>query len=62
MIDIDAVLILDEFTPEDLRRYRHMLDTLPEREKICGFVSGREELLYKSACFILTGGVITCEA
>ena len=43
--DIDVVLILDEFTPEDLRKYRHMLDTLPEREKICGFVSGRDELL-----------------
>lgn len=43
--DIDVVLILDNLTGEDLISYRHLLDTLPNREKICGFVSGREELL-----------------
>ena len=43
--DIDVVLILDQVSPEDLREYRCLLDTLPNREKICGFVSGKEELL-----------------
>lgn len=43
--DIDVVVIFDKFTADDLRRYRLMLDTLPEREKICGFVSGRDEIM-----------------
>lgn len=43
--DLDIVVILDKFTADDMQKYRHMLDTLPEREKICGFVSGRDELL-----------------
>ena len=43
--DIDVVVIFDEFTPDDLQKYRQMLDTLPEREKICGFVAGRDEIL-----------------
>lgn len=42
--DIDVVLILDELTPDDLKVYRAMLDTLPERELICGFLAGRAEL------------------
>ena len=42
--DIDTVLILDEFDYEDLKHYRKLLDQLPEREKICGFVSGEKEL------------------
>jgi hypothetical protein len=42
--DIDTVLILDDFDYEDLKRYRKLLDQLPEREKICGFVSGEKEL------------------
>lgn len=42
--DIDTVLILDTLSAEDLELYRAMLDTLPEREKICGFISGRAEL------------------
>lgn len=43
--DIDVVLILDQVSAEDLYRYGKLLDTLPDREKICGFVSGKEELL-----------------
>ena len=38
--DIDMVVILDELTLEDLPRYRCMLDTLPNRQLICGFLSG----------------------
>lgn len=43
--DIDVVVILNELDITDLGRYRDMLDTLPYREQVCGFVSGRAELL-----------------
>lgn len=43
--DIDIVVILDKFTADDMQKYRLMLDTMPEREKICGFVSGHDEIL-----------------
>ncbi|MEN6349120.1 MAG: nucleotidyltransferase domain-containing protein [Syntrophomonas sp.] len=43
--DIDAVVILDQVTPGDLRAYDTMLNTLSHREKVCGFISGRQELL-----------------
>ena len=43
--DIDMVVILDELTPVDIRTYSAMLDTLPNRELICGFLSGKEEIL-----------------
>lgn len=44
--DIDVVLILDKVEMADLIRYRAVLDGLPYREKICGFVSGAEELCH----------------
>ena len=43
--DIDVVVILDELTAQDIQTYNAMLDTLPNRELICGFVSGKKELL-----------------
>ena len=43
--DIDVVVILDELTAQDIQAYNSMLDTLPYRELICGFVSGKKELL-----------------
>ena len=43
--DLDVVVILKELTAEDLQAYGAMLDKLPHREKICGFVSGKKELL-----------------
>lgn len=43
--DIDAVLILDTVSAEDLRIYSELLDKLPAREMACGFVSGKDELL-----------------
>ena len=43
--DIDVVVILDELTVQDIQAYNAMLDTLLNRELICGFVSGRKELL-----------------
>lgn len=43
--DIDAVVILDEFTVKDIQTYNIMLDTLPYRELICGFISGKDEIM-----------------
>lgn len=43
--DLDVVLILDRLPFSDLERYQKVLDTLPNREKICGFTAGKEELL-----------------
>lgn len=42
--DIDVVLILDRVSDVDLKRYRQAADRLQQREKLCGFVSGRVEL------------------
>lgn len=42
--DIDVVVILDRLTMEDLDSYRAAVADLPQRELLCGFVSGREEL------------------
>ena len=43
--DIDIVVILDELSSSDIQTYNAMLDSLPHRELICGFVSGKDELL-----------------
>ena len=40
--DIDVVVILDEWRAEDWQRYEAVLDSLPERDKVC--------LLYTSRC------------
>ena len=42
--DIDVVLILDKLTPEDLALYRKAIASLPQRQLMCGFVSGIAEL------------------
>ena len=43
--DIDMVVILDELSADDIKIYNSMLDTLPHRELICGFLSGKNEIL-----------------
>ncbi|WP_312692568.1 nucleotidyltransferase domain-containing protein [Caproiciproducens sp.] len=43
--DIDLVVILDKAVAQDLKAYGAMLDTLPNREKVCGFISGQQELI-----------------
>ena len=43
--DIDIVVILDELSASDIHTYNTMLDTLPHRNMICGFLSGKAELL-----------------
>ena len=44
--DIDMVVILDEVSVLDIQKYNAMLDTLSNREQICGFLSGKQELLH----------------
>ena len=43
--DIDVVVILNELTVSDIQTYNDMLDTLPHRELICGFISGKDEIM-----------------
>ena len=43
--DIDIVVILDELTAMDIQTYNAMLDTLSNRELICGFLSGKDDIM-----------------
>ena len=43
--DIDIVVILDELSATDIQAYHDMLDCLPHRELICGFLSGKTEIM-----------------
>lgn len=43
--DIDIVVILDEVSVTDIQTYNAMLDTLSHRKQICGFLSGKKEIL-----------------
>ena len=43
--DIDIVVILDRLSAMDIKTYNAMLDNLPHRKLICGFVSGKDEIL-----------------
>ena len=43
--DIDIVVILDELSAMDIKTYNDMLDTLSHRELICGFLSGKQEIM-----------------
>ena len=43
--DIDVVVILDELSPSDVQTYGSILDKLSHRELICGFLSGKKEIL-----------------
>ena len=45
MSDIDIVVILDELSAMDIQAYDGMLNTLPHRELICGFLSGKKEIM-----------------
>ena len=44
--DIDLVVVLDALTADDIAVYDAMLDSLDHREQVCGFLSGKEELLH----------------
>lgn len=43
--DLDVMVVLDELALEDLQAYRSLIKTMPEQDKACGFVCGREDLL-----------------
>ena len=43
--DIDIVVILDELSATDIQTYNDMLNTLSYRELICGFLSGKKEII-----------------
>jgi predicted nucleotidyltransferase len=43
--DIDVVVIFDKLSVEDIVKYNILLDELQNRDLICGFISGKNELL-----------------
>ena len=43
--DIDVIVILDELSAMDIQTYNKMLGTLPHRELICGFLSGKDDIM-----------------
>ena len=43
--DIDIVVILDELSAMDIQTYHNILDTMSNRELICGFLSGKKEIM-----------------
>ena len=43
--DIDIVVILDKLSVADIHTYNEMLDALPHRELICGFLSGKDDIM-----------------
>ena len=43
--DIDIVVILDELSAMDIQTYNDMLDTLSHRDLVCGFLSGKKEIM-----------------
>ena len=43
--DIDVVVILDELSAQDIKIYNAMLDKLCHRDLICGFLSGKSEIM-----------------
>ena len=43
--DIDIVVILDELSAMDIQTYNNMLDTMSHRGLICGFLSGKKEIM-----------------
>lgn len=43
--DIDVVVIFNKLNVEDIVKYNNILDELQNRDLICGFISGKNELL-----------------
>jgi len=43
--DIDMVVILDRLTADDLKAFDEAISKLSYRDKMCGFISGKQELL-----------------
>ncbi len=43
--DIDIVVILNELTVQDLKKYQAIISRMPYKEKACGFISGKREII-----------------
>ena len=43
--DVDVVVIMDELSAVDIQTYNDLLDNLPHRNLICGFLSGKKEIM-----------------
>ena len=43
--DVDIVVILDKLSALDIQNYNNMLNTMSHRELICGFLSGKKEIM-----------------
>ncbi len=43
--DIDVVVILETLTIEDLKKYKNIIAQMPYKEKGCGFISGKREIM-----------------
>lgn len=43
--DIDVVVILDKISFKDLKKYDTIISEMENREKICGFISGKDEII-----------------
>lgn len=44
--DIDIMAVIDDMTAADLDAYRQAIAALPDAQKSCGFICGKEELLH----------------
>lgn len=42
--DIDLVVILNNMTFDDLKTYRSIIESMPNKNKACGFISGKNEI------------------
>jgi len=42
--DIDLIVILDNVNFNDLKMYKKIIDEMPDKDKACGFISGKDEL------------------
>ena len=44
--DIDVMVVIDCMSVADLAAYRQAIASLPDADKSCGFICGRDELLH----------------
>lgn len=44
--DIDVMVLLDDLSPNDLLRYRALLEQTAEPENACGFICGQAEMVH----------------
>ncbi|AWK52545.1 nucleotidyltransferase domain-containing protein [Clostridium beijerinckii] len=43
--DVDIVVILNELTMQDLKKYQAIISQMHYKEKACGFISGKSEII-----------------